>query len=412
MTPQEIAAADERTWEELHGRLVSWGALLLRSGVATLFGHIASEGLPARLLAEVDGERLLTDLGHIAELLHTEATQAQLGLAALRAWLARRIDEPTPEGAEAEQRSRRLDSGADAVQVLTVHRAKGLEFPIVYCPYLWDPATLDRIGGPVVFHDTDRGGPAQVGRRRRQGRPRLHEPLSGQQGRKTRRGPPPPVRRAHEGQEPDRHLVGRRDRMRAFCPRATTHRPGAGRGRGARGEGERRQRRQDRSRAEATGRASAGSHQRGALQRAGAWSSVAGGVPACRPGVLFAAPFDRHLDLGWRRSSYTSITAGAHASGHDDDGGAELVGSEPEDPGTSDEPVNPLGTQIGPGPAFAPGSLVRAEQDQEQRLRSASSLLSALPAGRDFGTFVHRVLEKVDFSTAELALRAVGRCSG
>ena len=59
------------------------------------------------MLRIVDGERQLTDLGHIAELLHSEAGQSQLGLAALRAWLARRIDEVGTEGAEAEQRSRR-----------------------------------------------------------------------------------------------------------------------------------------------------------------------------------------------------------------------------------------------------------------------------------------------------------------
>ena len=36
-------------------------------------------------------------------------------------------------------RTRRLESDAEAVQVLTVHRSKGLEFGVVYCPFLWDP---------------------------------------------------------------------------------------------------------------------------------------------------------------------------------------------------------------------------------------------------------------------------------
>ncbi|HXW80316.1 MAG TPA: PD-(D/E)XK nuclease family protein, partial [Acidimicrobiales bacterium] len=105
---------------------------------------------------------------------------------------------------------------------------------------------------------------------------------------------------------------------------------------------------------------------------------------------------------GWRRSSYTSITAGAHAGERDGNGRAELVGSEPEDPGTNDEPVTSQGTVIVAGLGPIPGPRVEAEQQQERRLRSTSSLLSALPAGRDFGTFVHRVLERVDFSTAGL----------
>ena len=117
MTARELAEADEKTWETLHARLHQWAALLRRSGVATLFDHIrVTERLPARLLGEVDGERLLTDLGHIAELLHAEASQAQLGLAALRAWLARRMSEAGAEAAEAEQHSRRLDSDSDAVR--------------------------------------------------------------------------------------------------------------------------------------------------------------------------------------------------------------------------------------------------------------------------------------------------------
>jgi exodeoxyribonuclease V beta subunit len=197
LTARDLAGADEKTWGELHARLHDWSGLMRRGGVATLFWHItATEKLPARLLRVVNGERHLTDLGHIAELLHAEAASAQLGLAALRTWLARRIDEVSTDGAEAEQRSRRLDSDAAAVQVLTVHRAKGLEFPIVYCPR-WRAGHLPRPDGP-----------AQARRRRGRGRPRLQAALPGVQGREAGRGPAPPLCGPHPGQAPGRGLVG------------------------------------------------------------------------------------------------------------------------------------------------------------------------------------------------------------
>ena len=41
--------------------------------------------------------------------------------------------------------------------MLTIHRSKGLEFPIVYFPYLWEPGYIPRDAQPIFFHDPARG---------------------------------------------------------------------------------------------------------------------------------------------------------------------------------------------------------------------------------------------------------------
>ncbi len=234
MTAADVAGADETTWELLHARLHRWAGILRRRGVATATRAImASEGLPGRILLEPTGERDLTDLGHIAELLHAEASAGQLGPPALRAWLARRIDEAGAETADAEDRSRRLDSDADAVQVLTIHRAKGLEFPVVYCPYLWDSGPALRKGRPVVYHDAATGNQRTLDVGVTDPDPELPGSLRRRPRRAARRGSPAPLRGAHPGPPPGGGLVGSRLRVSALParPPADESRPGRQRGR-------------------------------------------------------------------------------------------------------------------------------------------------------------------------------------
>jgi len=404
MTAAELAVADEETWEELHSRIHNWAALLRHSGVATLFSHVsATEGLPDRLLRVVDGERQLTDLGHIAELLHAEAGQAQLGLAALRAWLARRIDEVSSEGAEAEQRSRRLDSDAAAVQVLTVHRAKGLEFPIVYCPYLWDAGSRDRLGEPVVFHDT-----ADKDRRKLD---------VGGDGDDWAYGAHYTASKAERRGEDLRHLYVALTRARhqaviwwagvRDCQHSALGRLLLARGPGGDVQPSGRPSEPKDAEVEAELRRLAG-RAPGLISvehcSAVAPTRLGQGSSSGPPPALCAASFGRALDLEWRRSSYTSITALAHTGwsahrdsearylGGSDQTGTEVVGSEPEELGTIDEPVGTVAVDLP----------TASRHSGEEQLRSVVPVLSRAPAGAEFGTFVHSVLEQADFSAADL----------
>lgn len=153
-TAEQVATADDAALAQVQDRLHRWADRLSDGGVSALVREVWGEsGVAARLLGRPDGDRDLTDLDHLAELLRTEATGSAGSVASLLGVLD---SQPVPE-AEADQdqdlASRRIETEADAVQIMTVWVSKGLEFPIVLCPSLWRSPQV----GETVFQDTTRG---------------------------------------------------------------------------------------------------------------------------------------------------------------------------------------------------------------------------------------------------------------
>jgi exodeoxyribonuclease V beta subunit len=108
------------------------------------------ESVAETLLASIDGERRLTNLLHLAELLQTESLQRP-GLAALLSWLnAQRVSEGAGEDAVL-----RLESDAERVQIVTIHTSKGLEYPLVFCPFLWNGKLLGKFTDSARCHAED-----------------------------------------------------------------------------------------------------------------------------------------------------------------------------------------------------------------------------------------------------------------
>jgi exodeoxyribonuclease V beta subunit len=159
-TAGQVAGASEEEWEDLHWDLHRWASVLRDKGVATLYETVCSErAVPARVLARQNGDRFMTDLRHVAQLLHEAGLSEGVGATATANWLGRRINE-ADRAVESEDRTRRLESDSEAVQVITIHRSKGLEFPIVLCPYAWD-GYIHPVEVPV-YHDPDRGNERTV----------------------------------------------------------------------------------------------------------------------------------------------------------------------------------------------------------------------------------------------------------
>jgi len=108
--------------------------LWLQRGFGVMYrGFLASERVAERMLGRPDGERRLTNFLHLGESLHQAAETHAAPEALLRYLEAQRLDAAADEAAQL-----RLESDQNLVQIITIHKAKGLEYPIVFCPFLWD----------------------------------------------------------------------------------------------------------------------------------------------------------------------------------------------------------------------------------------------------------------------------------
>ena len=373
-TADRVANADETEWEDVHARLHRWAAVLRLRGVAALIETISHrERLARRVLGRVDGERELTDLRHVGQLLHGVATAEQLGVTALTGWLRQRITEAGDE-ADTEDRSRRLESDAEAVQVLTIYRSKGLEFPVVYCPYLWDPGWIFE-DEPPVFHDSGAGDvrTIDVGGKTNKYRGSGYQHLVERRGEELRLAYVAVTRARHQAVVWWAASWDSRDS--ALCRLLFS--------------------RDDEGNVDPSGRKPPSDDEAvarftGLSERAPGCISLEradGGDGAmwvdAEPHAvdLSASRCDRTLDPRWRRTSYSGITAGVYEA---------KVGSEAEEPVLSDEvlPAPPIGAPAGGA--------------DEAALRAVPSLLGAMPGGADVGTFVHGVLENADFAADDL----------
>ena len=315
--------------------------------------------------------------------MHAAAAAEGLGITALVAWLRRRIEEADEAVDGIQERTRRLDSDADAVQVVTIHRSKGLEFPVVYVPFAWDqfkpdierPHFHDDAGERVVDVGSGLGGsdPAVFS----EGVVRHHLEEAGEQLRLL-------------------YVAVTRARSQAvlwWAPATTADCAPLSRllfGRSIGGEPELSVAIPADAEIDTQVRALAARAPGDFLvERSDAEAGLRwGGYPAV-VAELRTADFDRVLDSSWKRTSYSGLTALAHELGHGAPESIAAVSSEPEDGALDDEPVEEALLSASTGAAAAP-------------LDDVVSPMATLPGGAAFGSLVHAVLEEVDPGKGEL----------
>jgi exodeoxyribonuclease V beta subunit len=138
-------------------RFEAWRMRVRNRGVLSLIEALLAERATA-LLAQPEGERVLTDLRHLGELLAAEEAARQ-GLDGLYAWfLEMRQAGEDGDADAAEDRQLRIESDARRVQLLTIHASKGLEFPIVFLPLIWRVGDRSGARAPSVLRHHDETG--------------------------------------------------------------------------------------------------------------------------------------------------------------------------------------------------------------------------------------------------------------
>lgn len=130
-----------------------WQYLWQKHGFMRMFrAWLDRREVRARLLAYVDGERRLTNLLHLAELIHIETRKQAPSMQTTLRWLQRRASEKSDE-----EHQLRLESDENLVQIVTIHKSKGLQYKIVYCPFLWSDQERDIKKQWFAWYDTLEG---------------------------------------------------------------------------------------------------------------------------------------------------------------------------------------------------------------------------------------------------------------
>ena len=351
-TATDLVTGGDTLTDEIAETLREWAGHARERGVAAIFEAAQLRGMSDRVLGWRGGERLMTDLAHLTQLLQDVAHREGFTLPALRDWLRAEREE---RGDGRTERSRRIDSDAAAVQIMTVWVSKGLQYPIVYLPFAfnrWVPKPEI-----ILFHDGDTrclhvGGPGSPDYREAERRGRAEG--AGDDSRLTYVA-----------------LTRAQAQVVAWWAPASDE-PTGGLSRLLRGRG--------------PGQpvvpevcAPPKISDADALARFSAWV----GGPVIEESLLAASPaveavpppeglgvrrFDRAIDTTWRRTSYSGLIRATETVG---------VGSDPEVVELDDEVAEISIIEPPAGP-------------------SVPSPMADLPTGAKFGTLVHGVLETAD----------------
>jgi exodeoxyribonuclease V beta subunit len=153
----ELLNQDELAWETRVMQFRGYRAIWRSQGVLPMLRRLLHDfKLPQALILRSDGERVLTNLLHLAELMQQAAAELD-GEQALIRHLSEHLALSVQAG---EEQILRLESDEQLVKVVTIHKSKGLEYPLVFLPFICSSKPVDGSRLPLHFHDPQ--GHAQI----------------------------------------------------------------------------------------------------------------------------------------------------------------------------------------------------------------------------------------------------------
>jgi exodeoxyribonuclease V beta subunit len=144
-----IAGQDPHIWDEQQALFAECHYLWNNHGFIKMFRHfMMQKKVRERLVLFHNGERRITNLLHLSEILHKVSVENKPGMTGLVRWLS---EQREASRERLEEHLLRLESDDDAVKIVTIHKSKGLEFPVVFCPFNWGRSEVS--DKEIIFHD-------------------------------------------------------------------------------------------------------------------------------------------------------------------------------------------------------------------------------------------------------------------
>ncbi len=142
---------NEQKWAEQLTHFYALHQIWLKHGFMRLFRQLlVSLSVQKRLLAFPDGERQITNLLHLAELIQDDCNRNGEDMQRVLQWLSNEIQ--AADGNDNDDVQLRLESDEQLVKIMTIHKSKGLQYPIVFCPFLWSAGPQSATAKVIRFH--------------------------------------------------------------------------------------------------------------------------------------------------------------------------------------------------------------------------------------------------------------------